>query len=158
MGMDVYGKNPSSEKGKYFRANVWWWHPLAMYCQVVAPKVTNDWGAWHYNDGAGLDDATSKVLAGMLMVEIESGRCANYEQQYAAEKAAVPTEVCEYCKGTGARTDEVGKKNGLDKPGGCNGCEGTGQVRPISSWYQFSVDNVREFAEFLDDCGGFEIC
>jgi hypothetical protein len=29
MGMDVYGKEPKSDKGEYFRNNVWWWRPLA---------------------------------------------------------------------------------------------------------------------------------
>jgi hypothetical protein len=28
MGMDVYGRNPTSEAGKYFRANVWSWRPI----------------------------------------------------------------------------------------------------------------------------------
>lgn len=27
-----------------------------------------------------------------------------------------------------------------------------------SSWYSFSVDNVEKFANFLANCGGFEIC
>lgn len=27
----------------------------------------------------------------------------------------------------------------------------------IAAWYDFSVDNVREFSEFLAACGGFEI-
>ena len=32
MGMDVFGKNPTDEKGAYFRNNVWFWHPLWDYC------------------------------------------------------------------------------------------------------------------------------
>ena len=28
MGMDVVGRNPSTEAGKYFRANVWSWRPI----------------------------------------------------------------------------------------------------------------------------------
>ena len=27
----------------------------------------------------------------------------------------------------------------------------------ISTWYEFRVDNVREFVEFLEDSGGFSI-
>jgi hypothetical protein len=34
MGMDVYG-----ESGNYFRNNVWWWRPLANYCQAIAPHI-----------------------------------------------------------------------------------------------------------------------
>ena len=158
MGMDVYGKNPQTEEGKYFRSNVWWWHPLATYCEVVAPKTTKDWGAWHHNDGEGLNDSESLVLAALLEVELESGRCQKYEQQYKAKMEAMPLEVCEFCKGTGARTDEVGKKNGLDKPGGCNGCAGKGTVAPFATWFRFDCSLVREFVDFLKNCGGFEIC
>jgi hypothetical protein len=25
MGMDIYGRNPTSEAGKYFQANIWSW-------------------------------------------------------------------------------------------------------------------------------------
>ena len=28
MGMDVYGKNPINDDGKYFRANIWCWRPI----------------------------------------------------------------------------------------------------------------------------------
>lgn len=32
------------------------------------------------------------------------------------------------------------------------------RVRPFVTHYPLSVQNVREFAEFLLECGGFEIC
>ena len=39
MGMDVYGINPKTDSGDYFRANVWWWRPLwecvAYYCDDI---------------------------------------------------------------------------------------------------------------------------
>ena len=28
MGMDIYGRKPTSEAGKYFRANIWSWRPI----------------------------------------------------------------------------------------------------------------------------------
>jgi hypothetical protein len=28
MGMDVVGRNPRTEAGEYFRANVWSWGPI----------------------------------------------------------------------------------------------------------------------------------
>lgn len=28
----------------------------------------------------------------------------------------------------------------------------------IETWYQFSEENVKEFADFLEHCGGFKIC
>lgn len=38
-----------------------------------------------------------------------------------------------------------------------NGCDGKGTKRPADTWYPFEVENVKEFATFLQDCGGFEI-
>ena len=55
MGMDVYGRNPTTKQGEYFRNNVWWWHPLADYCTSVAPDITAQCNSWHHNDGDGLD-------------------------------------------------------------------------------------------------------
>lgn len=28
----------------------------------------------------------------------------------------------------------------------------------VETWYQFSEENVKEFADFLEHCGGFQIC
>ena len=39
MGMDVHGKNPTTEAGKYFHANVWHWRPLWDYCHLVAKDI-----------------------------------------------------------------------------------------------------------------------
>jgi len=140
MGMDVYGKKPRSEEGKYFRANIWWWHPLATYCEVVSPKATSDWAGWHHNDGEGLGDEEAQTLAALLEVEIESGRCAKYAAQHTAQMNSIPAEPCPSCEAKG-----------------CERCEGKGKVKSMRSWYSFDVDNVREFASFLKDCGGFEI-
>jgi len=52
MGMDVYGIAPIAEVGKYFRNNIWWWHPLWNYVQEVAPHLTEGVNG-HFNDGDG---------------------------------------------------------------------------------------------------------
>jgi hypothetical protein len=55
MGMDVIGRAPTSERGKYFENNSSWWHPLATYCKEVAPEIVSGCRHWHTNDGDGLD-------------------------------------------------------------------------------------------------------
>lgn len=40
----------------------------------------------------------------------------------------------------------------------CNGCEGTGGQQHWAKSYPFDKKNVREFATFLANCGGFQIC
>jgi hypothetical protein len=39
---------------------------------------------------------------------------------------------------------------------GCNACSGKGSKRPLDAEYPFSVENVTNFVEFLEHCGGFE--
>ncbi len=174
MGMDVYGKKPTSEKGEYFRNNVWWWRPLWDYCCEVASDVISDSLAenGHYNGGAGLDGIMALALAEILRDELESGRTAEYERKQNEYRASLPREKCELCEGTGIRTDKVGVENGmptraLDEPeailtgrthGWCNGCRGIGTQESWESGYPFSTENVREFVEFLTDSGGFSIC
>jgi hypothetical protein len=155
MGMDVYGKKPSSEVGKYFRANVWSWHPLWTYCATVAPKTCGKVANAHSNDGDGLGVRDSKALARALLAELDSGRTKKYAAELAAKLAALPKEKCTICGGTGKRATPP-----VCGPGDmhCNGCDGAGERQKIDAWYGFEEDRVRRFAEFLADCGGFEIC
>jgi len=155
VGFDVFGKNPKNETGKYFRNNVWWWHPLWEYCCQVAPDIAGKVTHGHSNDGDGLDDEDDALaLARRLREELESGRTKEYERQYAAALEALPDEPCRICGGTGGRQPPPQVGPG-DVP--CNGCSGTGKVRPFVTNCPFSKENVREFVEFLENCGGFEI-
>lgn len=161
MGMDVYGKNPSGEKGEYFRNNVWWWHPLWDYCEALTPDLIPEDNLGHYNDGWGLDAAGAKALAERLLEEIESGRTLEYKREYFRELAALPDEACKLCAGTGVRVAPATPVQSDPPTGGsirCGKCQGKGKVRPFVTNYPFSVQNVREFAEFLSECGGFSIC
>lgn len=53
---------------------------------------------------------------------------------------------------------EEGISTQIKEPRKCGGCDGKGERRPWDTHYPFSVDNVREFAEFCKNSGGFEIC
>lgn len=155
MGMDVYGKAPLDERGKYFRNNIWWWHPLWDYCMALegSPIPQNNHG--HTNSGWGLDAEDSLVLSLLLFQEIDSGRTKEYEEAYMAQLNSLPDEDCPLCGATGMRA-----KPPTTGPGDrlCNGCQGSGVIRPFETSYPFSEENVKEFAEFLESCGGFEIC
>lgn len=179
MGMDVYGKNPLSETGEYFRNNVWWWHPLWTYCQIVAPTITSHVKHGHSNDGDGLNATLSKKLAQILFAHIKTGKTAKYAADFEAAVKAIPPVKCKWCNGTGVRSDDIGRRIGMDqfvigrqviygylhdeshprfgKIGWCNSCDGVGHRAPDSAGYQFTVDNVEAFANFLQDCGGFAI-
>lgn len=159
MGMDVYGKAPISETGKYFRANIWSWRPLAEYVELVAPVIASFCEYWDSNDGDGLDAAHSIRLAKLLEAELASGRTAEYERIYISEQEMLPNVTCKICAGTGTRPPAPAIGAGDPKNGGmrCKGCDGLGFVRPNGTYYSFEAETVARFAKFLKDCGGFEI-
>lgn len=172
MGMDVYGVKPKSETGEYFRNNVWWWRPLADYCLAHHDDIAEKCEYWHSNDGDGLNEDDSVELANRLMKDLADGKVAEHERRYNEWRASIPREACSLCNCTGIRTDDVGVEMGMPEKeldvevqilvgrthGWCNGCSGVGTKESMLTAYPFSEENVREFAQFLKDCGGFRIC
>jgi hypothetical protein len=149
MGMDLNGKKPKNKTGEYFRNNCWWWRPLWDYCCIVSEEARSvKYG--YSNDGDGLNSVRSRKLAATLLGQIENGAVKRYEKERQARLNALPDEECKFCHGTGKRTDMV-------VVNGCNACLGTGKVRPFEDMYGFSEENVKDFARFLQNCGGFEI-
>lgn len=172
MGMDVYGKNPISERGSYFRNNVWWWRPLAEFICETHPEIAEHCEDWHSNSGYGLGATKSLELAKVLQADIDSGLVAEYEKRYNEWRANLPRTDCPHCGATGVRSDEVGVAHGMPNKelkqeiqiltgrthGWCNGCDGVGTTENFGASYPFSVENVQEFVGFLSECGGFQIC
>lgn len=169
--MDVYGNNPISEKGEYFRNNIWWWRPLWDFCEELAPELCTGVSG-HTNDGDGLDEEGAKALANILTISLSEGVVDTYEQKRREYLESIPKDPCKWCDSTGIRTDSVGVENGMPDRiltdaeasalgrtiGWCNGCSGAGSVDSWETHYPFSRGNVEEFAQFLADCGGFKIC
>lgn len=171
MGMDVYGKNPKSETGQYFRRNVWGWRPLWDYVSNQHPEIAELVQYGYSNDGDGLGARNAKRLAKLLMDDFTSGKVAEYVVERNRELAELPFEDCELCHSTGVRTDAVGVQSGQPtkeltpeiaiivgrEVGWCNGCNGVGKRENWATNYYLEPDDVKEFAEFLVDSGGFEI-
>jgi hypothetical protein len=97
MGMDVYGKEPKSDKGEYFRNNVWWWRPLANYSLHIAPDVCAKCEYWQSNDGDGLDAEGAELLSEKLLESVEDGTANSYikayNKQYEGEELKYPLTV-----------------------------------------------------------------
>jgi hypothetical protein len=174
MGMDVYGKAPKANEGEYFRNNVWWWRPLWDYCCDVATDIIGEELAenGHYNSGEGLNAEAAERLGNRLKDEIYSGRTYQYQQDYNEHLSKLSRHACKFCEGTGIRTDAVGVEMGMPTrklteeeqillerdAGWCNACRGEGLVDDFNTNYPFTVENVDNFAMFLLNCGGFQIC
>jgi DNA-directed RNA polymerase subunit M/transcription elongation factor TFIIS len=160
MGMDIIGTNPTDPKGEYFRNNVWYWRPLWNYVEEHFPDLADKVPGAHYNDGDGLDEEDSLLLAGLLQAHIDQGKVLQYEKDWKATIESAPLEQCNYCSQTGVRIWEAGtgpNDTQESKMLECNVCQGTGSHRSFLSAYGFSEKNVKEFAQFLEHCGGFAI-
>lgn len=160
MGMDVYGKN----EGAYFRRSVWGWRPLADYVLSEHADLAAGCAYWHSNDGDGLDEAGALALAAALRADVESGAAAAYITARDARIAALPQQPCNICQGRGTRTREdderlLGAGAAIAPEGGmkCNGCNGVGYVADWETHYPLDVDDLRDFARFLETSGGFAI-
>ena len=150
MGMDISGKKPVSETGSYFRNNCWWWRPLWHYCCVVGEDLINkDTAAgFSYNDGNGLNANDAAKLAVILQTKIADGHTKIWKEERDLHLESIPDEVCENCNGN--NRGNFKKKN-------CKACEGKGTRESWERHYPFAVDNVKDFANFLIDSGGFEV-
>ena len=150
MGMDVSGVNPVSETGDYFRNNCWWWRPLWQYCHNVAPDLIDEdlFISGGYNDGAGLNAKDAVKLAIILETKIADGHTKHYQNEYQLYLESLPNDKCGRCDGN---------NRGYNKKKECKSCDGTGETENFSKWYPFDVENVKEFAKFLIDSGGFKI-
>ena len=161
MGMDIDGKKPVSETGKHFCNDTWWWHPLADYVRQIAPEIASRCKIRRSSarkDEPNANAKDSKALATILQAEIDSGRTAQSAINHQEWQEAMPDEHCCKCEGTGIFKNVLGFGAGDPNNGGikCNCCEGTGKHRPWATNYQFSVENVQNFVNFLRYSGGFQ--
>lgn len=171
MGMDVYGNKPKSEVGEYFRRNVWGWRPLWQYVENQHSEIAELVQYAQSNDGDGLGARDSKKLANLLLEDYNSGAVAKYVAERNKFLSELPFDDCGLCENTGIRTDKIGVEAGMPTrelepdiaiivgrtKGTCNGCNGLGKKESFETSYYLEEDDIKEFAEFLMECGGFKI-
>lgn len=95
--MDVYGLKPKTEKGEYFRNNVWWWHPLWDFCEYLAPEIASKVKLAHENSGDGLNASDSRKLGFHLKDSLANNKAESYIQLYYKSLESLPKEVCSCC-------------------------------------------------------------
>ena len=135
MGMDVYGRKPKGEAGKYFRANIWSWRPIhglvAELCgDLLDEKTLVGMG---YNQGAG--PRSAKV-------------CRQMADRF-DEWLEHNTE--------GATIDDVAMR--VDASGRFVSDEELAANPSLETRSPYAVDDedLKEWVAFLRECGGFEV-
>ncbi len=157
MGMDVYGINPKTDNGDYFRANVWWWRPLwecvSYYCDDILSQEDIIEGT--YNNGYEYNETTALEISNRLESLLKDGTLYKYKATRDSYLEELPDEECKICDATGKRKKPPKIGAGKIK---CNGCDGEGKKENWSKEYPFEVDFVMDFAKFCEQSGGFSIC
>ena len=146
-------KFQSANPGIYFRNNVWWWRPLWQYVCEQFPEIITDEDAENgcINNGHLIDEEKAMLIGLGLTAKVLDGSTKAYSDSYKAELDSLEQLECDLCEGTGTRTD-------MDVDNGCNGCSGTGLKDDWAKSYPFDAENVRNFAKFCLESGGFTIC
>ena len=127
-------KREEDNKGIYFRNNCWWWRPLWSYvchsCKDILDYDDIEGGG--SNSGHIITEEKSSAIAKRLFELIASGDTKECEDSHrtCSEKAKIENEGLSY-----------GDK-------GYNWADS----------YPFDVENVRNFATFCSESGGFSIC
>ena len=166
MGMDVFGRNPKTRNekpedidyvsasdeeriayfdslreweeenpGVYFRANCWSWRPLHdliyQLCGDLIDAKTMD--SMSLNDGAGPN--THKVCT--EMASRFEGWLEHNTEGHSLELG------CHVISGTG----KFAKREDMDNP----------EVKTETAYY-IGDEHIKEFVNFLRECGGFSVC
>ena len=157
---DMYADYEEWQKensGIYFRNNVWWWRPLWHFvtgvCDDILTEKDIEQGNW--NDGHKISKTKAGKMSKRLWKLINNGQVKEYEEGYKAHLASLEQVDCDVCDATGKRQEPPNTGAGDTE---CNGCNGTGKRDDWNKSYPFSEDNVREFANFCANSGGFTIC
>ena len=143
--------------GVYFRNNIWWWRPLWSFVTATCDDILTekDIRLGGYNDMHKISKTKAGRIAKRLHSMIEDGKVKEYENGYKKQLDSLEQVDCDICDATGKRQEPPNTGAG-DRE--CNGCSGTGKKDDWAKSYPFSEDNVRRFANFCLNSGGFEIC
>ena len=163
---DALSKFENENKGYYFRNNVWHWRPLAQYV-IEHTKVITDQKkieGFSYNDGVEISEQEAVQIARQLKHLIKTGHTEKYAEEYMAVYTQAKMNNIKVQKELETFQDAMDKKHGKDIAPKDYPKEDYEKWNVIYSKfdsngsYPFHVGNVKEFAEFAEQSGGFQIC
>lgn len=134
MGMDVWGRNPSTPDGRYFRANIWSWRPIhALIRELCADLFDEDQLArLGFNVGAGPEN-------GDLCVEM--ARRFELWLEHHGQGHSIDLGI------------RVAPDGRLVLPENLSQTDASA----TRSAYQVDDAHLKEWVRFLRACGGFEV-
>jgi len=135
MGMDVLGRNPSSKAGEYFRANVWSWRPIqALIVELCSDLLDDDTlTGLSFNSGYGPKEQTT------------CSEMANRFDQWMEHHVSGHTLESE------SRVTREGRFVSPQEQAA------NPELETVSA-YETDDDHLKEWIEFLRNCGGFSVC
>ena len=159
-------KFEQDNKGYYFRNNVWYWRPLAQYVIEHTKVITDEKKiqGFSYNDGVEISAEEAEQIAKQLFHLLKTGHTKKYEDEYMAvyKKAEIHNKKVQKEMDTFQKAmDKKHKKNIAPKDYPKEDYEKWSAIydkMDNNGGYPFSLRNVKEFAEFAEQSGGFQIC
>jgi RecJ-like exonuclease len=132
---------PKNESGRYFCPNKAEWKHLADFIIDKCPEFLRDGEieAWYSSFGHIVDVGTAIAISKKFNRLINEGVAKRREIEI---ELSYPPIRCGACGGTGLKDKSK-----------CTTCGGKGQIQRSN----FSEENVKAFAEFCRDSGGFDI-
>ena len=167
MGFDLYSLgNHKTDKGEYFRNNVWWWRRLADFvCEQTGVIAETDKEHWQSNSGHEVDEQTAKQIAKQLKALIQDGTVSKaiIEVEQEMEKAEKNNKFVDRCHDMlRAKVEkDTGKTNLAPADYSKDDHDTWDWIQSKYSYgasYPFSMENVEEFIEFCEQSNGFRIC
>ena len=154
---EIYTDWQEENCGTYFRNNVYGWKPLWNFVTGVCDDILTekDIESGYYNAGHKISKTKANRIAKRLWKLTKNGQVKEYEEGYKSHLDSLEQVDCYICDATGKRKESPGTGAGDME---CNGCKGTGKRDDSAKSYPFYRDNVRQFANFCANSGGFEIC
>ena len=167
MGFDLYSLgNHKTEKGEYFRNNVWWWRRLAEFvCEHTGVIEEKNKPLWQSNGRHEVSQEQAKQIANQLKALISNGTVAKgikeceEDMKKAEENNRHVNKLHEMLRKKVEA--ETGEKNlaPRDYPKDDHDTWSWIQAKyDYASEYPFTLENVNEFIEFCEESNGFRIC
>ncbi len=155
--------------GDYFRNNVWWWRPLWNFvCESCDDFLTDkDMGKGDSNSGYKISKTKAIKISKRLFEELANGNVDNLERQHTLRMAKAEAHNKEVREELDRITKECKDKFPIhaDKLVPANYPEPyktqwdeTYAKEDWAASYPFNAENVKNFAEFCQQSGGFTIC